>query len=147
MQRVYAISDVIGDEMLKMNYCATVCCMNLFSPMNLVGHNYKIHLQFSSYIISTHYTCILQMSRNLCSGAHGNEHQDPPSPPPPPTTAELLQTIMEGQRVVAEAIRRMATHDGANVHQGPEPNQYNSFKDFLDTKPLGVPRGRGTASG
>jgi hypothetical protein len=135
MQRVYAISDVIGDKMLKKNYCATVCCMNLFSPMNSVGHNYKIHLQFSSYIISTHCTCILQMSRNLRSGARGNEHQDPLPPLTPPMTAELLQTVVEGQRVVAEAIRHMAAHDGGNIRQGLEPNLYISFKDFLDTKP------------
>jgi hypothetical protein len=135
MQRVFAISDVIGDEMLKMNYCATVCYINLFSPINSVGHNYNIHLQFSSYIISTHCTCILQMSRNLRSGARGNEHQDPLPPLPPPTTAELLQTVVEGQHVVAEAIRRMAARDGGNVRQGIEPNQYSSFKDFLDTKP------------
>jgi hypothetical protein len=29
----------------------------------------------------------------------------------------------------------MANHEGHNVHQGPEPNHYNNFKDFMDTKP------------
>ena len=24
---------------------------------------------------------------------------------------------------------------GQNQHQGPKPNQYSEFKDFLDTKP------------
>jgi hypothetical protein len=29
----------------------------------------------------------------------------------------------------------MANREGHNVHQGPEPNQYSNFKDFMDTKP------------
>jgi hypothetical protein len=29
----------------------------------------------------------------------------------------------------------MANHEGHNVRQGPEPNQYSNFKDFMDTKP------------
>jgi len=33
---------------------------------------------------------------------------------------------------------RLITQNTAHArqqHQGPEPNQYNSFKDFQDTKP------------
>jgi hypothetical protein len=29
----------------------------------------------------------------------------------------------------------MANHEDRHVRQGPEPNQYSSFKDFMDTKP------------
>jgi hypothetical protein len=29
----------------------------------------------------------------------------------------------------------MANREGHNVHQGPKPNQYSNFKDFMDTKP------------
>jgi hypothetical protein len=30
---------------------------------------------------------------------------------------------------------QLANCEGHNVRQGPEPNQYNNFKDFMDTKP------------
>lgn len=46
-----------------------------------------------------------------------------------------MQTIVEGQHVVAEAIRRMVARVGGNIRQGPKLNQYSSFKDFLDMKP------------
>ena len=36
---------------------------------------------------------------------------------------------------MAEALRMIANRDGRGPHQGPEPNQYGDFKDFLDTKP------------
>jgi len=29
----------------------------------------------------------------------------------------------------------MANLGGQNAQNGPAPNQYNSFKDFMDTKP------------
>jgi hypothetical protein len=66
------------------------------------------------------------------SGAGGNEDL-PPSPPPTPT--ELLATLIEGQCALVDALCNMANHDVRNVCQGPEPNQYGDFKDFLDTKP------------
>jgi len=36
-----------------------------------------------------------------------------------------------------EETLRLIVQNTAHAHQqqGPEPNQYNSFKDFLDTKP------------
>jgi hypothetical protein len=37
--------------------------------------------------------------------------------------------------MLAKAMPQMANHDGCHIHQGPEPNQYRSFKDFMDTKP------------
>jgi hypothetical protein len=98
--------------------------MNLFSPMNLVWHIYIIHLQFFFNIVSTHWLCILQMAQNLCSGGgHGNENQNPPPPPPPlPTHAELMQSLVDGQRALTDAMCQMANREGRNVHQGPEPN-------------------------
>ena len=36
---------------------------------------------------------------------------------------------------MAEALRTIANRDGRGPRQGPEPNQYSDFKDFLDTKP------------
>ena len=62
----------------------------------------------------------------------GSEEQPPP---PPPTPAELMQTVVESQRMLAEAMHQMANREDRHVRQGPEPNQYSSFKDFMDTKP------------
>ena len=36
--------------------------------------------------------------------------------------------------MLAEAMRQMANREDRHVRQGPEPNQYSSFKDFMDTK-------------
>jgi hypothetical protein len=54
--------------------------------------------------------------------------EPPLSHPLQPTSAELLQMLAESQRSLAESVR-------INVYQGPEPIQYNNYKDFLDTKP------------
>jgi hypothetical protein len=47
-----------------------------------------------------------------------------------------MQSLVDGQRALADAIRQMAHCEDHNVRQGPEPNQYSNFKDFMDTKPL-----------
>ena len=36
---------------------------------------------------------------------------------------------------MAEVLCTIVNHDGRGARQGPEPNQYSDFKDFLDTKP------------
>jgi hypothetical protein len=36
--------------------------------------------------------------------------------------------------MLAEAMRQLVKHDARHGRQGPEPNQYSDFKDFLDTK-------------
>jgi hypothetical protein len=38
-----------------MKYCASICCMDLFSPMKSVWHNYTIHLQISTSSVLTDY--------------------------------------------------------------------------------------------
>ena len=43
--------------------------------------------------------------------------------------------MVESQRLLTETINQMANQGGRNVQHGPAPNQYNSFKDFTDTKP------------
>ena len=43
--------------------------------------------------------------------------------------------MVENQRMLTETINRMENQGGRNAHEGPAPNQYNSFKDFMDTKP------------
>ena len=36
--------------------------------------------------------------------------------------------------MLTETINRMANQGGRNAPDGPAPNQYSSFKDFMDTK-------------
>jgi hypothetical protein len=89
---------------IVVNYCASVYFMNSFSPMESIWHNYTIHLQ-NFQIISAHWLCILQMAYNLRRGhGVGNEEQPPP-PPPPATLAELMQTVVKSQRMLAKAMR------------------------------------------
>ena len=67
------------------------------------------------------------MAYNLRRGRNlGDEEKTPP--PPPPTPAELMQTVVESQRMLAEAMRQMANREDRHVRQGPKPNQYSSFK-------------------
>jgi hypothetical protein len=47
------------------------------------------------------------MAYNLRRG-HGIEDEEQPLPPlPPPTPAELMQTVVEGQRLLADAMRQL----------------------------------------
>ena len=58
-------------------------------------------------------------------------------PPPPPFVNELFVQFLGNQRAMKETLRLIAQNT-ARAHQqnqGPEPNQYSTFKDFLDTKP------------
>ena len=53
------------------------------------------------------------MAHNLRRGrGMGNEEQPPP---PPPTPAELMQTVVESQRMLAEAMHQMANHEDRHV--------------------------------
>ena len=53
------------------------------------------------------------MAHNLRRG-HGMGNEEQP-PPPPPTPAELMQIVMESQRMLAEAMRQMANRDDRHV--------------------------------
>jgi hypothetical protein len=77
----------------------------------------------------------LQMSYNLCLGHGIGDKEQLPPPLSLPTLTELMQTVVERQRLLVEAMRQMANREDRHVRQGPEPNQYSSFKDFMDTKP------------
>ena len=72
------------------------------------------------------------------SDGRGNGHEDFP-PPPHPTPAEMMAQLMETQHAMGEVLRGFAQNagqgHGRDQHQGPEPNQFSTFKDFLDTKP------------
>jgi hypothetical protein len=74
--------------------------------MKSVRHIYTIHLQIS-HIISAHWLCILQMAYNLRRG-RGVEDEERP---PPPTLTELMQTVVEGQRLLADAMRQLVNQD------------------------------------
>jgi len=74
------------------------------------------------------------MSRGT-RGAENRANMNPPPPPPPPNPGELMQMMVESQRLLTETINQMANQGGRNAQHGPAPNQYSSFKDFMDTKP------------
>jgi hypothetical protein len=46
----------------------------------------------------------LQMAYNLYRGHGVEDEEPPPQHPPPPTLAELMQTVVEGQRLLADAM-------------------------------------------
>ena len=100
---------------------------------NTFRHKYKFfcgkscHHQYSL-------TVFLQMSRGT-RGAEQRANMNPPPPPPPPNPAELMQMMVESQRLLTETINQMANQGGRNAQNGPAPYQYRSFKDFMDTKP------------
>jgi len=82
-----------------------------------------------SVVLNGHLVCLVQIARNTRSG-----HNEvlPPPPPPPPTPAELLAALVEGQRMLNEALQTMAQQNrgGRHVRPGGEANQHSSFKDF-----------------
>jgi hypothetical protein len=90
-----------------MNYYALIVCEFILNEIS--WHIYTIHLQIS-HSVSAHWLCILQMAYNLRRG-HGVEDEEQPPPPPPPTPAELMQTVVEGQRLLAEAMRQLVDRD------------------------------------
>ena len=54
------------------------------------------------------------MAYNLRRG-HGFGDEEQPPPPPPPTPAELMQTVVESQRMLAEAMCQMANRKDRHV--------------------------------
>jgi hypothetical protein len=46
-----------------------------------------------------------------------------------------MQMMVEGLRMLAEAMRQLVDRDARRGRPGHEPNQHSDFKDFLDTKP------------
>ena len=72
------------------------------------------------------------------SDGHGNGNEDLP-PPSHPIAAKMMAQLMETQCSMGEALSGLTQNvgqgHGRDQHHGPEPNQFNTFKDFLDTKP------------
>jgi len=75
-------------------------------------------------------------TRARASSSHEGNDGDLP-PPPPPSAQEFFAQFLGSQRTMEETLRLIAQNTAhAHPHQqGPEPNQYNTFKEFLDTKP------------
>ena len=69
------------------------------------------------------------------SSQEGNDGDLPP--PPPPSANEFFAQFLGSQRTMEETLCLIAqnTAHARQQQQGPEPNQYSTFKDFLDTKP------------
>jgi hypothetical protein len=89
--------------------------------MKSVRHIYTIHLQIS-HIVSAHWLCILKIAYNLRRGRGVEDEEQLPPPSPPPTPAELMQTVVEGQRLLADAMHQLVNWDARHGHQGLEPN-------------------------
>ena len=69
------------------------------------------------------------------SSQQGNDGDLPP--PPPPSVNEFFAQFLRSQRTMKETLCLIAqnTTRARQQQQGPELNQYSTFKDFLDTKP------------
>ena len=78
------------------------------------------------------------MTRTRAGAGNIQEGNDGNLPPPPPPSAnEFFAQFLGSQRTMEETLRLIVqnTAHARQQQQGPEPNQYSSFKDFLDTKP------------
>ena len=69
------------------------------------------------------------------SSQEGNDGDLPPLPPP--SANEFFAQFLGSQRIMEETLCLIAQNmaRARQQQQGPEPNQYSTFKDFLDTKP------------
>jgi len=101
---------------VELNYCALFCKV---IPSNTFRHDYKF-FDDKSCPHQSSLTMSLQMSRGTrVVGNHAN--MDPP-PPRPPNPAELMQAMVENQRLLTETIRQMANQGGRDIQHGLAPN-------------------------
>ena len=87
---------------------------------NTFRHKYKFF-----YGKSCHHQCSLTVSLQMSRGTQGVEqhaNMNPP-PPPPPNPAELIQMMVESQRLLTETINQMVNQGGRNAQHLPAPNQ------------------------
>jgi hypothetical protein len=76
--------------------------------------------------------------------AAANDDRDPPPPPPPYTAEQFFAQFLGSQRNMESmqqnmkaALRSIADNTRRVINpSGHEANQYNSFKVFMDTRPL-----------
>ena len=72
------------------------------------------------------------------ASASQNVGNDGDLPSPPPASAnEFFVQFLGNQRAMEETLRLILKNIACarQQNQGPEPNQYSTFKDFLETKP------------
>ena len=72
----------------------------------------------------------------MASSSHDGNDGDLP-PPPSSSAQEFFAQFLGSQRTMEEALHLIAqnTARGHPQQQGAEPNQHNTFKEFMDTKP------------
>ena len=77
------------------------------------------------------------MTRTRTGAGTSQGGNDDNLPPPPPTANEFFTQFLGNQRAMEETLRHIAqnTSCARQQNQGPKPNQYSTFKYFLDTKP------------
>ena len=78
------------------------------------------------------------MTRTRAGAGNSQEGNDGDLPPlPPPSANELFAQFLGSQRTMEETLCLIAQNMACTrqQEQGPELNQYSTFKDFLDTKP------------
>jgi len=77
------------------------------------------------------------MTRTRTGDGTSQGGNDDDLPPPPPTVNELFTQFLGNKWAMEETLHHIAqnTAHACLQNQGPEPNQYNTFKDFLETKP------------
>jgi hypothetical protein len=81
------------------------------------------------------------MAYNLRRG-HGVEDEEQPPPPPPPTPAELMQTVVEGQRMLADAMRQLANRRLVMVIRARNQINIVISRNFLTPSPRSLRRRR-----
>ena len=78
------------------------------------------------------------MTRTRAGASNSQGGNDGDLPPlPPPSMNEFFAQFLGSQRIMEETLCLIAqdTARARQQQQGSDPNQYSSFKDFLDTKP------------
>jgi len=102
---------------VESNYCALSCKV---IPSNTFRHDYKF-----LYDKSCHHQYSLTVSSQMSWGTRGagnRANMDPPPPPPPPNPADMMQAMVENQRLLTETIRQMVNQGSQDIQHGPAPN-------------------------
>ena len=76
-------------------------------------------------------------SVNNRNNSNNNQWNNEDNLPPPPSAVDVLACLLRSQSNIEAALRTIAqnTAQGKHHRQGPKPNQYSSYKDFLETNP------------
>ena len=77
------------------------------------------------------------MTRTRAGAGTSQGGNDGDLPPPTPSVNEFFTQLLGNQRAMEETLRLIVqnTARARQQNQWLEPNQYSTFKDFLETKP------------